>query len=202
MNYSADLVWALAVRAHAINRGYYVTAVWNTHSPARFMTHDSNCSMLKTWLIAGDSVTELETAQGRDLRQHFLGLLLKQLSGKISWFERQSLRVAQIEQFTGSDLSQFAVVARLPSVRSQDHVGSDQIVGRVGDIMQTQVQVIACEYDAAYGRYRITAQLVDSMVDFWYNTSMQVGSRVTIKGCIKAVRGDSTTQLNHVQLLD
>jgi hypothetical protein len=36
-------------------------------------------------------------------------------------------------------------------------------------------------------------------VDFWYNSNLEAGQKLTIKAKIKSVRGDNTTQLNFVK---
>jgi hypothetical protein len=36
-------------------------------------------------------------------------------------------------------------------------------------------------------------------VDFWYNSKLEAGDRVSIKAKIKSIRGDNTTQLNFVK---
>jgi hypothetical protein len=48
-------------------------------------------------------------------------------------------------------------------------------------------------------KYRTTAAMNGGFVDFWFAESLEVGSEHTIKGKIKAIRGDNTTQLNYVK---
>ena len=76
---------------------------------------------------------------------------------------------------------------------------STQLQGAVGDKIQGEIEIVKSYYSQEYNKFRITAKLVDSFVDFWYNTSMDTGSRVSIKAKIKSVRGDNTTQLNFVK---
>jgi hypothetical protein len=76
---------------------------------------------------------------------------------------------------------------------------STQLTGAVGDKIQGEVEVVKCYYSQEYNKYRITAKLVDSFVDFWYNSNLNAGDRVSIKAKIKSVRSDNTTQLNFVK---
>jgi hypothetical protein len=76
---------------------------------------------------------------------------------------------------------------------------STQLQGNPGDKIQGEIEIVKCYYSQEYNKFRITAKLVDSFVDFWYNSAMEQGSRVSIKAKIKSVRGDNTTQLNFVK---
>jgi hypothetical protein len=39
-------------------------------------------------------------------------------------------------------------------------------------------------------------------VDFWYNTNLNAGDVLRIKGKVKAQRDNNTTQLNYVKVID
>jgi len=211
MNYSADQVWGLAVAADRVNGGYFKEDEWNTSTSAHFISREANKKMVKRWLREG-AVSEAsadDMEQGRAVRHFFNGFLLKELSGKINDFERQALRIAQIDEFTGRNMLEFAIVSCLPSAmireQSRKELASDirnstQLTGSVGDRIEGEVEIIKCFYSQDYAKFRITARLVDSFVDFWYNTSMEAGSRVNIRGKIKTCRSDFTTQLNYVKI--
>jgi hypothetical protein len=170
----------------------------------------ANKMMVKQWLREGafTEATEADIEQGREIRHYFNGFLLKELSGKINDFERQALRIAQIDEFTSKNLLEFAIVSCLPSTQRRDVDknalaaevrNSTQLTGQVGDKIQGEIEIVKSYYSQEYNKFRITAKLVDSFVDFWYNTNMDTGSRVSIKAKIKSVRGDNTTQLNFVK---
>jgi hypothetical protein len=76
---------------------------------------------------------------------------------------------------------------------------STQLTGNVGDKIQGEIEVVKCYYSKDYDKFRVTAKLVDSFVDFWYNSNLEAGDRISIKAKIKSVRGDNTTQLNFVK---
>jgi hypothetical protein len=212
MHYTADQVWALAVAADRINGGYFKEPVWSTPedgTPPK-VVKDANKLLVKQWLRTNTftAATEADLEKGRVVRHYFNGLLLKELSGKINDFERQALRIAQMDEFTGKHLLEFAIVSCLPAamIRDQDKKAvaadiraSTQLQGEVGDRIEGEIEVVRCTYSQEYNRFRITAKLVDSFVDFWYNSGMDVGARVSIKAKIKTVRGDNTTQIHYVK---
>ena len=208
--FTADQVWGLAVAADRINGGYFKEDVYVMENQCQKRVTQANKLMVKQWLREGafSEATEADIEKGREVRNYFNGFLLKQISGKINDFEQQALRIAQMDEFTGKNMLEFAIVSCLPSVMLRDQSknelarevrASTQLQGAVGDKIQGEIEVVKCYYSQEYNKYRITAKLVDSFVDFWYNTNMDAGDRVSIKGKIKSVRGDNTTQLNFVK---
>lgn len=211
MNFTADHVWALAIIADRINGGYEKNDVghWDEDSDKWVVTKTANKVMVKQWLREGSAnPSEQDIAQGQECRNYFKGFLMKQLAGKLNDFEATALRVAQKDEFSGRDMLDFAVISCLPSVQRRDQTrqdiareiyGSTQLQGAVGDKIQGEITIVKCHYSNMYDKYRVTAQLGDSYVDFWFGRECQVGDRMTIKAKIKRLRDDKTTQLNYVK---
>jgi hypothetical protein len=206
MNYSADQVWGLAVRADTINGGYCKEDVWHNTSPTVEKT--ANKKLVKQWLIENLQPNDVEIARGREIRHFFNGFLLKEISGKINDFESQALRMAQIDEFNGRNLFEFSVISCLPSVMVREESRKDlaqalrnstQLTGSVGDAIQGEIEVVRATYKAQYGRWVIIGRLVDSYVSFYYNNSMEQGSKVYIKGKIKSIQEDNMTRLHYVK---
>jgi hypothetical protein len=212
MMFTADQVWGLAVAADRVNGGYFKEPVWSTPEDATppKVVKDANKLLVKQWLRTNNftAATAEDIAKGQEIRNYFNGFLLKQISGKINEFEQQALRIAQMDEFTPKNMLEFAIVSCLPSVMIRDQSrnelarevrASTQLQGEVGDKIQGEIEIVKSYYSQEYNKFRITAKLVDSFVDFWYNTNIDAGSRVSIKAKIKSVRGDNTTQLNFVK---
>jgi hypothetical protein len=212
--FTADQVWGLAVAADRINEGYFKEPVWtqpdNDLTGPMVLVKDANKLMVKQWLRTNNftAATAEDIAKGQEIRNYFNGFLLKQISGKINEFEQQALRIAQMDEFTGKHMLEFAIVSCLPSVMIRDQSRNElarevrhstQLTGNVGDKIQGEIEVVKCYYSKDYDKFRVTAKLVDSFVDFWYNSNLEAGDRISIKAKIKSVRGDNTTQLNFVK---
>jgi hypothetical protein len=212
--FTADQVWGLAVAADRINEGYFKEPVWtqpdNDLTGPMVLVKDANKLMVKQWLRTNNftAATAEDIAKGQEIRNYFNGFLLKQISGKINEFEQQALRIAQMDEFTPKNMLEFAIVSCLPSVMLRDQSrnelarevrASTQLQGAVGDKIQGEIEIVKCFYSKDYDKFRVTAKLVDSFVDFWYNSNLEAGTRVSIKAKIKSVRGDNTTQLNFVK---
>jgi hypothetical protein len=208
--FTADQVWGLAVAADRINGGYFKEDVYVMENECQKRITQANKLMVKQWLREGafTEATAEDVAKGQEIRNYFNGFLLKQISGKINEFEQQALRIAQIDEFTPKNMLEFAIVSCLPSVMIRDQSrnelarevrGSTQLQGAVGDKIQGEIEIVKCYYSKDYDKFRVTAKLVDSFVDFWYNSNLEAGSKISIKAKIKSVRGDNTTQLNFVK---
>jgi len=206
MQFTADQVWALAVIADRTNGGYIKEPVYSRNLDV--VEKEPNKTLVKRWLREGSfaQITDADIEQGRTIRHYFNGLLLKELSGKINDFERQALKIAQKDEFTGRDMLDFAVVSCLPAAMLRDQSrkeldseirSSTQLDAAVGDRVQGEVEVIKSFYSKDYNKYRITAKLGDSYVDFWFGKELK--GIVGIKGKVKAQRGNNTTQLNFVK---
>ena len=197
--FTADQVWGLAVEADRINGGYTKDAVWGqSDSGESKLLKQANKVMVKQWLRDNRQPSAEDVEQGREIRNYFNGFLLKQISGKINDFEQQALRIAQMDEFTGKNLLEFAIASCLPSTMRRDQERNDlarevrhstQLTGAVGDKIQGEIEVVKCYYSKDYDKYRVTAKLVDSFVDFWYNSNLNAGDRISIKAKIKSVRG-------------
>jgi hypothetical protein len=208
--FTADQVWGLAVAADRINGGYFKEDVYVLENECQKRVTQANKMMVKQWLREGafTEATQSDIEKGREVRSYFNGFLLKQISGKINDFEQQALRIAQMDEFTGKNMLEFAIVSCLPGVMLRDQIrnelarevrASTQLQGAVGDKIQGEIEVVKCYYSKDYDKFRVTAKLVDSFVDFWYNSNLEAGQKLTIKAKIKSVRSDNTTQLNFVK---
>lgn len=208
--FTADHVWALAVVADRINGGYLKDTEWLPDATPPCKGREANKVMVKQWLREGSNpATEADIAEGQRVRNHFKGFLLKQMSGKINDFERQALKIAQKDEFTGRDLLDFAIISCLPQSARRDQerndlqrevVASTQLIGNIGDKIIGDAEVIKSHYSAIYGKFRINARMGESFIDFWFTRELNKGVTVRLEGKIKALRGDKTTQLNYVKI--
>jgi hypothetical protein len=210
MQFTADQVWGLAVRADITNGGYVKEDRWDypdgVNNPV--LAFRANKSLVKEWLRENRQPNDIEIEKGREYRRYFNTFTLKAIMGKITDFERQALRIAQMEEFTGRDLLEFAIVSCLPMAARRDQkqqelkrelYASEQLLGEVGDPIAGDVTILECRYKPEYNKFRVNARMGESFVDFWF--TRELAGEVHIKGKIKAMRSDKTTQLNYVKLL-
>jgi len=208
MNFTADQVWGLAVRADLTNGDYFKEDQWDYTQSEPVLVHRANKFLVKEWLRENRQPNEQEIAKGQEYRRYFNTFTLKAIMGKITDFERQALRIAQMDTFTGRNLLEFAIVSCLPNAARRDQrqqalnrelFHSEQLLGDLGDVVAGDITVIECRWKPEYNKYRVNARMGESFVDFWFTRNLEGEQR--IKGKIKALRDDKTTQLNYVKLL-
>jgi len=210
MEFTADQVWGLAVEADRINSGYVKDAVWGqSDSGESKLIKQANKVMVKQWLRDNRQPSAEDTEKGREYRNFFNTYTLKALMGGLSDFDKQALRIAQMDTFTGKNMLEFAIVSCLPSTarREQERTelkrevySSEQLVGNVGDVIRGDIEVISSRYNVNYNKHKIVARMGEAFVDFWFSQNLDKGAVRTVQGKIKAVRGDKTTQLNFVKI--
>jgi vacuolar-type H+-ATPase subunit I/STV1 len=210
MEFTADQVWACAAAAHRINEGYFKEEVWMHNATPPYRAKQANKALVKEWLRTNDfiEVTEADYAAGRRARDHFKSYTLLMIAGKLNEFQQTALKIATKDTFTGRDLYDFAVISCLPEVAERDQQRTDlkreiyqseQLTGEVGDVVQGDITVVRSRYSKEYNKYRIDARMGESFVDFWFTKELK--GELRIKGKVKNVRGNKTTQLNYVKIV-
>jgi len=210
MEFTADQVWACAAAADRINGGYLKMDEWMHHATPPYRSKVANKQLVKDWLRTNDfvEVTEADYAAGREARDHFKSYTLMMIAGRLNEFQQTALRIATKDTFTGRDLYDFAVISCLPDVARRDQqrtelkreiYASEQLQGAEGEAVVGDITVMRTRYSQEYGKFKIDARMGESFVDFWFTKELK--GELRIKGKIKNVRGNKTTQLNYVKIV-
>jgi hypothetical protein len=204
--FTAEQVFGMAMAAHRINEGYCKEPVWLGSSVVK----DANKLMIKRWVQANDfsHVTAADIEKGQEVRAHFNSYMFLAIAGKLNDFQSQAYKISQKTEFSPRDGLELAIASCLPMVYEKDRArkefmeqlrNSTQLTGEVGDKVEGEIVVLDTRFNVNFNKWKISAKMVDSYIDFWYNTNIAKGTALKIKGKIKAVRGDNTTQLNYVK---
>ena len=210
MQFTAETVWACAAAAQRINDGYYKEDKWEYVNDQARKVSDANKVMVKAWLRDQDfsQITAADTAEGIRARDHFKSYTFLAIAGRLNEFQTTAMQLAAKEEFTGRDIYDFAVISCLPSVAVRDVANSElkreiytseQLQGNIGDTIVGDITVTNSRFNSDYNRYKITARMGESFVDFWFGQELE--GTIRVKGKIKTQRGDKTTQLNYVKIV-
>jgi len=208
MEFTADQVWACAAAAQRINGGYLKEAVYAQNLDV--IQKYPNKVLVKDWLREGNFglIIEDDYAAGRRARDHFKSYTLRALTGQLNDFQKTAMKIAAKDSFTGRDMYDFAVVSCLPDVAQRDAAhaelkreiyASEQLQGAIGDQITGDITVMRVRYSQEYNKFKIDARMGESFVDFWHTQELK--GELRIKGKIKNVRGNKTTQLNYVKIV-
>ena len=209
MEFTADQVWACAAAAQRINGGYCKMDEWMHNATPPYRSKVANKQLVKDWLRTNDfiEVTEADYAAGRAARDHFKTYTLLALTGQLNDFQKTAMKIAAKDTFTGRDMYDFAVISCLPDVAQRDAVrselkreiyASEQLAGEVGETIVGTITVISCRFNQNYNKFKVEARMGESFVDFWHGK--ELAGELRIKGKIKSLRGNKTTQLNYVKI--
>lgn len=206
MNFTADQVWACAAAADRINGGYFKEPVYS--STLNVIEKEPNKVMVKRWLRENTfgMVTEEDYAAGRSYRDHFKTYTLLAMAGNLNDFQQTAMRVAAMDEFTGRNMLEFAIVSCLPATARRDQERTElkrelfsapQLDAAVGETVIGDIDVISCSYNQLYNKYLVKARMGESHVNFYMG--QRIEGTLRIKGKVKAHRGDNTTSLNYVK---
>ena len=207
MEYSADQVWAIAVRVDRINGGYVKLPVY--HETLDVVKTEPNKVMVKDLIRNNYQPTESEIEEGRAVRSHFNSYTFLALAGKLNDFQHQALGIAQLDEFHNKQMLEFSIISCLPDVARRDRArkefmqalyASEPLQGAEGDKISGYMTVESCRFSPNYNKFRIQGRMGESFVDFWFGRELLVGANLPVKGKIKRLRGDKTTQLNFVRV--
>ena len=209
MQFTAETVWACAAAAQRINEGYFKEDQWDS-AEAGIKIKTANKSLVKAWLRDQDYslVTAADTEEGIRARNHFKSYTFLAIAGRLNEFQETAMKLAAKEEFTGRDIYDFSVISCLPSVAVRDVANSElkreiftseQLQGNTGDTIVGDITVITARFNNDYNRYKITARIGESFVDFWFGQELE--GTIRVKGKIKTQRGNKTTQLNYVKIV-
>lgn len=207
--FTADQVWAYAVTADRINGGYVKQDQWS--SDGQCVIKETNKAMVKRWLREGycGEDTEADWDAGRRVRQHFNSYTFLALQGKLNDFQHQALKIAQMDQFTGRNMLEFAIISCLPDMARRDAAhrefrqqlaDSEALAAAEGDRISGYLTVDRCQFHHNYAKFRIQGRMGESFVDFWFGRELLVGANLLIKAKVKRQRPDKSTQLNFVRV--
>ena len=207
LEYTADQIWGLAVRVDRENGGYVKLPIYAETMDV--VKTEPNKVIVKQLIRENIQPTVDEIEAGRAVRAHFNTYTFLALQGKLNDFQHQALKIAQMDKFTGRNMLEFAIISCLPDVERRDRsrkqfmtelYASEQIQGTEGDRITGYMEVTNCRFNPNYNKFRIQGRMGESFVDFWFSRELLVGANLSIKGKIKRLRDDKSTQLNFVKV--
>ncbi len=203
LNLQADDVWAAACAAQRINGAYLKTIEEGKNT-------ETNRQIMDNFIANTDLITEADREQGQAVRTYYKGFTFKILQGKkLSDFDNTAMVIANRDVIESA--YDIAVIASLPSCHERavqrDNVNrklenaSGGFVGRPGDKVKVNVEVVRSVYSQQYGVYFVSGVTTnDQAVFFSHRNGIQPGKLIVAEGTVKAHR-DNSTQLNRVKVI-
>ena len=211
LNFNADAVWGAACAAQRIN-GEYVKEGRNQIGEFGevLSTKLRNRDIMVEFMHNPDRLTEEDVEQAKKVRKYYQAYTFKILKGiKLSEFDNTAMLIANRDIIDSN--YDVAVMASLPSCHERG-VKRDSVdqrvkfatggyVGRPGDKVTHQVEVLKCFYSQKWDTHYVTGITEAEQVFFFaYKNPIDLGSTIKIQGTVKGHR-DNSTQLNRVKVI-
>ena len=206
-------VFAAACAAYRINGEYLKTDDVTIHDDGHEYSHTVNRVANKTlthqFLRGAFDITDEDREMAEKVMTYCRGLTFKLLTDKrLSDFEQTMLTIVQREK-TDSNYD-IAVVASLPAsyersiARAEQNVrlreASGCIDAAVGDKVELDIEVVRCNYSNEWTVFYVTAITEGGVVFYASRDSVELGSKLHIRGKVKRHKEDRT-QLSHVKVI-
>lgn len=209
-------VWAAACAAQRINGDYVKEPKyeWNEAAQQTQLVRRRNRDIMTEFLQNPDRLTTDDVEAGEQCRTFLQSdLTFRALKGKLTEFDAAISKCLAVQDrfYTVSHRYELAVIAALPNSvrRTQTRQDTDQriqfaqggFVGKVGDKITANIEVLSANYSQQYGIFWIRAVTdQDQPVMFSLKEKHDAGTHLSIQGKVKAHR-DNLTQLNYVKVL-
>ena len=203
INLQATDVWAAACAAQRIN-GAYLKIVEEGKNT------ETNRQIMDNFIANTDLITEADREQGELVRTYYKGLTFKILQGKkLNDFDNTAMVIANRDVIEST--YDVAVIASLPScyeravkrdtINRKLETASGGLVGRVGQKVKVNVEVVRSNYSQQYGVYFVSGVTTDDQAVFFsYRNGIEPGKLIIAEGTVKR-HGENITQLNRVKVI-
>jgi hypothetical protein len=208
--YNVADIFAAAAAAYRINGAYIKQDEVTFHeNGGHTVDKIANKTLVHQFLKGSFDLRDEDREMGEKVRQHCNGLSFKIITGKtLSEFEQAMLTIADKE--TTDSNYDIAVVASLPASyeRAQARIQQDAMLREksgtltdaVGDKVELDIDVVRCNYSNNWDTHFVTATVDNAVVFFATRNKLELGSKLRIKGKVKAHKEDRT-QLSHVKII-
>ena len=203
LNLQATDVWAAACAAQRIN-GAYLKIVEEGKNT------ETNRQIMDNFIANTDLITEADREQTELVRTYYKGLTFKILQGKkLNDFDNTAMVIANRDVIEST--YDVAVIASLPScyeravkrdtINRKLETAGGGLVGRVGQKVKVNVEVVRSNYSQQYGVYFVSGVTTDDQAVFFsYRNGIEPGKLVIAEGTVKR-HGENITQLNRVKVI-
>ncbi len=198
-------VVAAACAAQRVN-GTYIKVPYQLGDENKRQT---NRELVYQYLENESFITDADRLLAEDIKEYFKGYTFKVLSGAyLSDFDRNTMKILE-EEFTPEGYN-VALLCSIPNnyLKAKKRDEADRrtrsaqggYVGKIGERVNLQVEVIKCVFSQKWGIFYVTAMTTsDQAVFFGYKQEVATGTVLDINGTVKR-QDNNQTQLNRVKV--
>ena len=205
--HSAYDVWAAAVYAQRINKGYYKEDQFNADGDC---IKEANRTLARNALALGGKITVEDRCKGAEIRKFISSrLMVTAITRKLNDFQQSLSRAVAIEEFVlpqdrmlvGIVNSQIAMYER---AMKEEELLKDSTYGTFGKLKEridVNLKPVARFWLTDWGTFRYNSITTDGYkTSFYYKDKLEIGDAVKVRGTVTKHTNDTTT-INRVKVL-
>ena len=204
--HTADDIWAAAVYAQRINKGYYKEDEFNADGEC---TREANRTVARNAIALG-KITVEDRCKGAEARQFISSrLMLNAITKKLNDFQKSLSRAVAMDEFIvpqdrmsiGIVNSQIAMYER---AIKEEALTKDSVYGTFGKLKEridVNLKPVARFWLTDWGTFRYNSITTDGYkTSFYYKEKLEIGDAVKVRGTVTKHTNDTTT-INRVKVL-
>jgi len=199
-------IWAAAVYAQRINKGYYKEDEFNADGEC---VREANRTVAKN-ALALDKITKADRTKGTEVRKFISSrLMLNAITRKLNDFQKSLSRAVELEEFiVPQDRMLIGIVnsqiAQHERAMKEEQLTKDSVYGTYGKMkerLDIELKPVSRFWLTDWGTFRYNAITKDGYkTSFYFRDKLEIGDAVKVRGTVTKHTNDTTT-INRVKVL-
>jgi hypothetical protein len=208
--FTPEEVFGAAVAAQELNKSYIKVPVYSTpDADGNYkIVNKPNKEEMRD-ILMNKTMTPEQIEQGKVVRFHYQGLLLRLVGNQINDFQTTALKVASKEMFNDVDNYDLAVIASLPSCYARDLANEtvtelakgSKHIGTVGSKVMGEFEIVKSIFSMKWQSWIINAKMGNDMFFFFFREDLGTGSKKFLSAQVKGHGDDNVTKLGRVKII-
>jgi len=200
-------IWAAAVYAQRINKGYYKEDEFNAEGAC---VREANRTVARNALALGGKISVEDRCKGAEVRKFISSrLMLTAITKKLNDFQQSLSRAIELDEFVvPQDRMLIGIVnsqiGQYERAMKEEQLTKDYVYGTYGKIkerLDVELKPVSRFWLTDWGTFRYNAITKDGYkTSFYYRDKLEIGDAVKVRGTVTKHTNDTTT-INRVKVI-
>ena len=205
--HSAYDVWAAAVYAQRINKGYYKEDQFNADGDC---IKEANRTLARNALALGGKITVEDRCKGAEARKFISSrLMVTAITKKLNDFQQSLSRAVAMEEFVLPQDRMLVGIVNSQIVMYEKAMKEEELLkdstygtfGKIKERVDVKLKPVARFWLTDWGTFRYNSITTDGYkTSFYYRDKLEIGDAVKVRGTVTKHTNDTTT-INRVKVL-
>ena len=205
--HSAYDIWAAAVYAQRINKGYYKEDEFNADGDC---IKEANRTLARNALALGGKITVEDRCKGAEARKFISSrLMVTAITKKLNDFQQSLSRAVAMEEFVLPQDRMLVGIVNSQIVMYEKAMKEEELLkdstydtfGKIKERVDVKLKPVARFWLTDWGTFRYNSITTDGYkTSFYYRDKLEIGDAVKVRGTVTKHTNDTTT-INRVKVL-